>query len=80
MSASHYFYRYLLNPVMRGLLRSPAHRLTSHNIAICSLHGAQVWARPEYTAELYPRGRRGAAAIQPDYPVVVELPERRSAG
>ena len=34
MSASTMFYRYLLNPVMRGLLRSPLHGVASDNIAI----------------------------------------------
>ena len=39
MSAEMFFYRYLLNPVMRGLLRSPAHGLASKNIAILHFKG-----------------------------------------
>jgi hypothetical protein len=34
-----FFYRYILNPVMRGLLRSPIHRLASGNIAILHFKG-----------------------------------------
>jgi hypothetical protein len=41
MSAKIFFYRYLLNPVMRGLLRSPVHRLASGNIAILHFKGRQ---------------------------------------
>ena len=37
--ASNYFYRYLLNPVMRGLLRSPLHGPLSKNIAILHFTG-----------------------------------------
>jgi hypothetical protein len=33
------FYRYLLNPVMRTLLRSPLHWITSKNIAILHFSG-----------------------------------------
>ncbi len=39
MSAESFFYKYLLNPVMRGLLRSPLHRLASGNIAILHFKG-----------------------------------------
>ncbi len=39
MSSSHLFYRYLLNPVMRGLLRSPLHGVASGNIAILHFTG-----------------------------------------
>ena len=39
MSASNYFYRYFLNPVMRGLLRSPLHGITSDNIGIVHFTG-----------------------------------------
>lgn len=39
MSASTLFYRYLLNPVMRGLLRSPLHAIASDNIAILHFRG-----------------------------------------
>ena len=39
MSASNLFYRYLLNPVMRGLLRSPLHGVASGNIAILHFRG-----------------------------------------
>ncbi|MDB4542812.1 nitroreductase family deazaflavin-dependent oxidoreductase [bacterium] len=39
MSAEILFYRYLLNPAMRGLLRSPLHRLASGNIAILHFKG-----------------------------------------
>lgn len=41
MSTEIFFYRYLLNPVMRGLLRSPIHRLASGNIAILHFKGRQ---------------------------------------
>jgi hypothetical protein len=41
MSAEIFFYRYLLNPVMRGLLRSPIHGLASGNIAILHFKGRQ---------------------------------------
>ena len=39
MSAEILFYRYLLNPAMRGLLRSPLHGLASGNIAILHFKG-----------------------------------------
>jgi hypothetical protein len=39
MSASNRFYRYFLNPVMRSLLRSPLHGITSHNIGIVHFSG-----------------------------------------
>lgn len=39
MSSGNYFYRYLLNPVMRGLLRSPLYGITSHNIGIVHFTG-----------------------------------------
>lgn len=39
MSSGNYVYRYLLNPVMRGLLRSPLHGITSHNIGIVHFTG-----------------------------------------
>ena len=34
MSATTNFYKYLVNPVMLRLLRSPLHGITSRNIAI----------------------------------------------
>ena len=39
MSSSNSFYRYFLNPVMRGLLRSPLHSIASHNIGIVHFTG-----------------------------------------
>jgi len=39
VSAELFLYKYLLNPVMRGLLRSPMHRLASGNIAILHFKG-----------------------------------------
>jgi hypothetical protein len=39
MSSGNYFYRYVLNPVMRGLLRSPLHGITSYNIGIVHFTG-----------------------------------------
>jgi deazaflavin-dependent oxidoreductase (nitroreductase family) len=39
MSSSNTFYRYVLNPLMRGLLRSPLHDITSHNIGILHFRG-----------------------------------------
>ena len=39
MSSGNTFYRYFLNPVMRGLLRSPLHGITSHNIGIVHFTG-----------------------------------------
>lgn len=39
MSSGNRFYRYLLNPVMRSLLRSPLHGITSHNIGIVHFTG-----------------------------------------
>jgi hypothetical protein len=39
MSSSNNFYRYFLNPVMRSLLRSPLHGVTSHNIGIVHFSG-----------------------------------------
>ncbi len=39
MSSSNSFYRYFLNPVMRTLLRSPLHRITSDNIGIVHFSG-----------------------------------------
>ena len=39
MSSGNNFYRYFLNPVMRGLLRSPLHGVTSHNIGIVHFKG-----------------------------------------
>lgn len=41
MSSSHFFYKYLLNPVMRSLLRSPLHGVASRNIAILHFTGAR---------------------------------------
>ncbi len=45
MSAEIFFYRYLLNPVMRGLLRSPLHGITSGNIAILHFSGRKSGRR-----------------------------------
>ena len=39
MSSNNGFYRYFLNPVMRSLLRSPLHGITSHNIGIVHFSG-----------------------------------------
>jgi hypothetical protein len=39
MSSGNSFYRYFLNPVMRSLLRSPLHGITSHNIGIVHFTG-----------------------------------------
>ena len=39
MSSSNSFYRYFLNPVMRRLLRSPLHGITSRNIGIVHFCG-----------------------------------------
>ena len=39
MSSSNTLYRYVLNPLMRGLLRSPLHGITSHNIGILHFTG-----------------------------------------
>ena len=39
MSSGNNFYRYFLNPVMRSLLRSPLHGITSHNIGIVHFTG-----------------------------------------
>jgi F420H(2)-dependent quinone reductase len=39
MGSSNSFYRYFLNPVMRSLLRSPLHGITSHNIGIVHFSG-----------------------------------------
>jgi hypothetical protein len=39
MSSSNSFYRYFLNPVMRSLLRSPLHGITSDNIGIVHFYG-----------------------------------------
>jgi len=39
VSSSNTFYRYFLNPVMRCLLRSPLHGITSHNIGIVHFTG-----------------------------------------
>ncbi|QFU74395.1 DUF385 domain-containing protein [Halioglobus maricola] len=39
MSSSNNFYRYFLNPVMRTLLRSPLHGITSQNIGIVHFTG-----------------------------------------
>ena len=39
MSSSTKFYCYILNPVMRCLLRSPLHGITSHNIGIVHFTG-----------------------------------------
>lgn len=39
MSSSNTLYRYFLNPLMRGLLRSPLHGITSHNIGILHFTG-----------------------------------------
>lgn len=45
MSSSNMFYRYFLNPVMRGLLRSPLHGITSHNIGIVHFTGRKSGRR-----------------------------------
>lgn len=39
MSSGNGFYRYFLNPVMRSLLRSPLHGVTSDNICIVHFTG-----------------------------------------
>jgi hypothetical protein len=39
MTVQTTFYKYLVNPVMRGLLNSPAHGLLSHNIGILHFTG-----------------------------------------
>ena len=41
MSTEIFFYRYLLNPLMRGLLRSPMHKVASNSIAILHFRGRQ---------------------------------------
>lgn len=45
MSSGNSFYRYFLNPVMRGLLRSPLHGITSHNIGIVHFTGRKSGRR-----------------------------------
>lgn len=45
MSSGNNFYRYLLNPVMRGLLRSPLHGITSHNIGVVHFTGRKSGRR-----------------------------------
>ena len=45
MSSGNNFYRYFLNPVMRGLLRSPLHGITSHNIGIVHFTGRKSGRR-----------------------------------
>lgn len=39
MNLGHAFYRYLLNPAMRGVLRSPFHKIASGNIGILYFTG-----------------------------------------
>jgi hypothetical protein len=39
MSSGNNFYRYFLNPIMRSLLRSPLHGITSDNIGIVHFTG-----------------------------------------
>ena len=39
MAASHAFYNYMINPVMRCLMRSPLHGVVSRNIAILHYTG-----------------------------------------
>ncbi|CAA0081709.1 Uncharacterised protein [Halioglobus japonicus] len=39
MSSGNSFYRYFLNPIMRNLLRSPLHGITSDNIGIVYFTG-----------------------------------------
>jgi hypothetical protein len=39
MSSGNSFYRYFLNPIMRSLLRSPLHGITSNNIGIVHFSG-----------------------------------------
>jgi hypothetical protein len=45
MSSGNSFYRYFLNPVMRSLLRSPLHGITSHNIGIVHFSGRKSGRR-----------------------------------
>lgn len=45
MSAEIFFNRYMLNPVMRGLLRSPLHSVASSNIAILHFTGRKSGRR-----------------------------------
>jgi F420H(2)-dependent quinone reductase len=45
LSSGNNFYRYFLNPVMRGLLRSPLHGITSHNIGIVHFTGRKSGRR-----------------------------------
>jgi len=45
MSSGNKFYRYFLNPVMRSLLRSPLHGITSHNIGIVHFSGRKSGRR-----------------------------------
>jgi hypothetical protein len=42
MSAQIFFYKHLLNPIMRGLLRAPIHGVVSSNIAILHFKGRQT--------------------------------------
>jgi hypothetical protein len=49
MSSGNNFYRYFLNPVMRSLLRSPLHGITSHNIGI--VHFSKLSTPLSYTQE-----------------------------
>ncbi|MCP4842310.1 MAG: nitroreductase family deazaflavin-dependent oxidoreductase [Halieaceae bacterium] len=42
MSSANSFYRYILNPLVRALLRSPLHRMTSNNIGILHFTGSKT--------------------------------------
>lgn len=45
----HYAFKYLLNPLMKRILRSRAHRLVSDNLLLLSFHGrksGRVYATP----------------------------------
>jgi F420H(2)-dependent quinone reductase len=54
MSSSNSFYRYFLNPIMRTLLRSPLHGVTSQNIGIVHFTGRRS-GRPLSTPLSYTR-------------------------
>jgi hypothetical protein len=91
MSATTNFYKYLVNPIMLRLLRSPLHGITSRNIAILHFTGkksGRALSTPlSYTREgskvrllssvdtRWWRNFRGA-----DAPVEVEIARRRYSG
>ena len=77
---SNHFYRYFLNPVMRSLLRSPLHGITSHNIGIVHFSGRKSGRKLSTPLSYTQEGNIVRLLSSRNTQVVAELPRGGSRG